>query len=81
MGSARGPDRPWSLDAEHLEDARHEIDRVVILVAQFAIPGGCARPAPADGQEMMHGSAVPPSNSYRFHILNGVLNAIAQPFG
>ena len=33
------------------------------------------------GQEMMHGSAVPPLNSYRFHILNGVLNAIAQPFG
>jgi len=23
----------------------------------------------------------PPLNSYRFHILNGVLNAIAQPFG
>ena len=35
----------------------------------------------AAGQEMMHGSAVPPLNSYRFHILNGVLNAIAQPFG
>ena len=35
----------------------------------------------AEGQEMMHGSAVPPLNSYRFHILNGVLNAIAQPFG
>ena len=34
-----------------------------------------------DGQEMMHGSEVPPLNSYRFHILNGVLNAIAQPFG
>jgi hypothetical protein len=34
-----------------------------------------------DGQEMMHGSAVPPLNSYRFHILNGVLNAIAHPFG
>ena len=33
------------------------------------------------GQEMMHGSAVPPLNSYRFHILNGVLKAIAQPFG
>jgi len=33
----------------------------------------------ADGQEMMHESAVPPLNSYRFHILNGVLNAIAQP--
>ncbi len=29
----------------------------------------------------MQGSAVPPLNSYRFHILNGVLNAIAQPFG
>ena len=35
----------------------------------------------AAGQEMMHGSAVPPLNSYRFHILNGVLNAIAHPFG
>ena len=33
------------------------------------------------GQEMMHGSQVPPLNSYRFHILNGVLNAIAHPFG
>ncbi len=33
------------------------------------------------GHEMMHGSLVPPLNSYRFHILNGVLNAIAQPFG
>ena len=33
------------------------------------------------GQETMHGSAVPPLNSYRFHILNGVLKAIAQPFG
>ena len=32
------------------------------------------------GHEMMHGSAVPPSkDAYRFHILNGVLNAIAQP--
>ena len=38
-------------------------------------------PSVADGQEMMHGSAVPPLNSYRFHILNGVLNAIAQPLG
>jgi hypothetical protein len=38
-------------------------------------------PAVAEGQEMMQGSAVPPLNSYRFHILNGVLNAIAQPFG
>ena len=38
-------------------------------------------PAVADGQEMMHGSAVPPLNSYRFHILNGVLKAIAQPLG
>ncbi len=33
------------------------------------------------GQEMMHGSLVPPLNSYRFHILNGVLKAIAQPVG
>ena len=33
------------------------------------------------GQEIMHGSEVPPLNSYRFHILNGVLNAIAQPLG
>ena len=32
------------------------------------------------GHETMHGSAVPPLNSYRFHILNGVLKAIAQPF-
>jgi hypothetical protein len=31
------------------------------------------------GQEMMQGSAVPPLNSQRFHILNGVLKAIAQP--
>ena len=38
-------------------------------------------PAVAEGQEMMHGSAVPPLNSYRYHILNGVLNAIAHPFG
>ena len=29
----------------------------------------------------MHGSLVPPLNSYRFHILNGVLKAIAHPFG
>ena len=32
------------------------------------------------GHEIMHASLVPPLNSYRFHILNGVLNAIAQPF-
>ena len=44
-------------------------------------PRPAAAPAMAEGQEMMHGSAVPPLNSYRFHILNGVLNAIAQPFG
>ena len=43
-------------------------------------PWPAAAPA-AEGQEMMQGSAVPPLNSYRFHILNGVLNAIAQPFG
>ena len=43
-------------------------------------PRPAVAPAVA-GQEMMHGSAVPPLNSYRFHILNGVLNAIAQPFG
>ena len=45
----------------------------------------CSRTSPrADvpaGQLMMHGSQVPPLNSYRFHILNGVLNAIAQPLG
>ena len=33
------------------------------------------------GHEITHGSEVPPLNSYRFHILNGVLKAIAQPFG
>ncbi len=33
------------------------------------------------GHEMMQGSLVPPLNSYRFHILNGVLKAMAQPFG
>ena len=33
------------------------------------------------GQEMMHGSADPPLKEYRFHILNGVLNAIAHPLG
>ena len=43
-------------------------------------PRPAASPA-AEGQEMMHGSAVPPLNSYRFHILNGVLNAIAHPLG
>ena len=45
---------------------------------QLAPAGRAGR---GEGQEMMHGSAVPPLNSYRFHILNGVLNAIAQPFG
>ena len=44
-------------------------------------PRPAALPAAADGSEMMHGSAVPPLNSYRFHILNGVLKAIAQPLG
>ena len=39
------------------------------------------RPCRCWGHEMMHGSEVPPLNSYRFHILNGVLKAIAQPFG
>src|SRR3954449_12562040 len=39
------------------------------------------RPAVTFGQETMHGSEVPPLNSYRFHILNGVLNAIAAPVG
>src|SRR3954454_24336686 len=33
------------------------------------------------GHETMHGSQVPPLNEYRFHILNGVLKAIAQPVG
>src|SRR3954449_2414961 len=33
------------------------------------------------GQEMMQGSDVPPLNEYRFHILNGVLKAMAQPVG
>jgi hypothetical protein len=33
------------------------------------------------GHETMYGSLVPPLNSQRFHILKGVLNAIAQPFG
>jgi hypothetical protein len=33
------------------------------------------------GQETMQGSHVPPLNEYRFHILNGVLKAIAQPVG
>ena len=33
------------------------------------------------GHEMMQGSQVPPLNSYRFHILKGVLNAIAHPLG
>ena len=32
------------------------------------------------GHETMQASEVPPLNSYRFHILNGVLKAIAQPF-
>ena len=31
------------------------------------------------GHEMTSGSATPPSKLYRFHILNGVLNAHAQP--
>jgi hypothetical protein len=39
------------------------------------------RAAIPSGQEMMHGSLVPPLKEYRFHILNGVLNAIAQPVG
>ena len=34
------------------------------------------------GQETIIGSAVPPSQlEYRFHSLNGVLNAHAQPVG
>ena len=64
--------------AQGVQDARHDVDRVVVLVAQLAL---ARRVAVAEGQEMMHGSAVPPLNSYRFHILNGVLNAIAQPLG
>ena len=45
----------------------------------------CSRISPRDfipaGHETMQGSAVPPLNSYRFHILNGVLKAIAHPVG
>src|SRR3954449_7392511 len=45
----------------------------------------CSRTSPCAvmpaGQEMMHGSQVPPLKEYRFHILNGVLNAIAHPDG
>ena len=69
---------PGSLDTESLQDGRHDVDGVVVLVPQLTMP---VVPVVADGQEMMHGSAVPPLNSYRFHILNGVLKAIAQPFG
>jgi hypothetical protein len=45
----------------------------------------CVRTSPREampaGQETMHGSQVPPLKEYRFHILNGVLKAIAQPLG
>ena len=41
----------------------------------------CPAAAVLAGHAMMQGSEVPPLNSYRFHILNGVLKAIAQPVG
>ena len=71
-------DRSRRLDTESLQDGGHDIDGVMVLVPQLTLARGRAA---AEGQEMMHGSAVPPLNSYRFHILNGVLNAIAQPLG
>ncbi len=50
-------DRLRRLDAEALEDRRDDVDRVVVLVADLA-------PAViAFGQEMMHGSQLPPLNS------------------
>ena len=68
-------DRLRRLDPEHVEDGRDDVDRVVVLLAHSP------RAVVPAGQQMMHGSQVPPLNSYRFHILNGVLNAIAQPLG
>ena len=50
-------DRLGRLDAEQVEDRRHEVDRVAVLLADLA-----ARLLPA-GHEMMHGSLVPPLNS------------------
>ena len=46
----------------------------------------CRRNVPTSlifaGQDTISGSAVPPSKfAYRFHILNGVLNAQAHPVG
>ena len=51
-------DRLGRLDAEDVQDRRHEVDRVVVLVRG-------SRPAPSmpAGHEMMHGSQVPPLNS------------------
>lgn len=38
-------------------------------------------PAIPLGHDTIIGSATPPSKLYRFHILNGVLNAQAHPTG
>ena len=51
-------DRLGYLDAEDVQDRRHDVDGMVILVADLA-----AAVVPA-GQETMQGSAVPPLNSY-----------------
>ena len=63
------------LDPEHRVQGRHDVDGVHVLTAQAG--GG-----DLGGHETIIGSAVPPSKfEYRFHSLNGVLNAHAQPVG
>src|SRR5439155_9889048 len=37
-------DRLWSLDAEHVEDGRDDVDRVVVLVANLALGLQTCRP-------------------------------------
>ncbi|MFA7768247.1 hypothetical protein ACGFNX_30335 [Streptomyces sp. NPDC048723] len=62
------------VEADAVEDGGDDVDGVVVLSADLS-PGSDA------GQETMHGSQVPPLKEYRFHILNGVLKASAQPLG
>ena len=65
------------VDADHVEQRRHDVDGVHVLVAASR----CPAPAKRAGQRDQSGSVTPPSWVSRFHRFSGVLPAHAQPHG
>ena len=68
-------DRVGRLDADEVEQRRHHVDGVDVLVARPAVAPSRA------GQRTMSGSVTPPSWVSRLNRLSGVLPAQAQPHG